>query len=473
MRRIFVISVAAAALLILSCGQKRSVEKDSFFRYEASEGTLASVLDTLTAAVSGWQKEGKMVGAEMLVIRGRDIILHRVFGWADREDSIPMRRNTICRIRSMTKPVVGTAVWILYEQGKLELSDRVAQYLPSFDNPDSDSITVYQLMTHTAGFEQTGFPEGSIYEYPSLEAGVKDLGEKGPQNPPGEQYIYSDGGSSTLARLVAAISGMPCEDFLRENIFEPLNMNDTYCNAPESDSLRRRFSSTYSWQDGQFGKYWDNQQEQELPFFRGSGGIYTTPLDYARFLYAWSNPQDEFLSGKTRERALESTDFNEGYALQWEIYHRNDSLGIAFGHGGSDGTVAISFPDRELLALFFTQTRGTVAVALFEELIFTQLGYQEPPDYREADLTGKQAEKILGVYRMKPWEGRIYRENGKWRIRFNQNQPLDILPLSEEEFVIPDIGVTLKFLYDETGNIYQMNFIRGGNVQEFEKVQQK
>jgi len=473
MRKTFLccLMAAVAVLCITSCGQKESIEGDSFFRYASSEGPAASILDTLAGAVSRWQEEGKMVGAELLVIEGRDIVLHRVFGWADREDSIPMRRNTICRVRSMTKPVVGTAILMLHEQGKLELSDRVAEYIPAFDNPKSDSITIYQLLTHTAGFAQTGFPEGSIYEYPSLQAGVEDLGEKGPRNQPGEKYIYSDGGSSTLAQLVAVISGMPCGDFLRENIFEPLNMNDTYCNAPESDSLRRRFSSTYSWEGEQFGKYWDNQQEQELPFFRGSGGIYTTPLDYARFLYAWSNPQEGFLGEKTKRQALESTDFNEGYALQWEIYHRNDSLGIAFGHGGSDGTVGISFPEQGLLALFFTQTRGTVAVALFEELIFTQLGYQEPPDYREVTLNEEEADRILGVYEMKPWKGRVYRENGKWRIRFNQNQPLDIMPLSAEEFVIPDIGVTLKFLYDEAGSIYQMNFIRGGNVQEFEKVE--
>jgi len=472
MKSLFSCSVIVTLILVsaASCGQ-RSPEEDPFFIYEAAEGSIAPVLDKLTREVSEWQKEGKMVGAEMLVIRGRDIILHEVFGWADREDSLPMARNTISRIRSMTKPFVATAVLLMKQRGELELSDRVAEYIPAFDNPDSDSITIYQLMTHTAGFEQTGFPKGSIYEYPSLEAGVEDLGEKGPQHTPGEQYIYSDGGSSTLAHLVAVVSGMPCDEFLRRNIFEPLELHDTYCNAPDSDSLRRRFSSTYSWDEDSFGKYWDNQQEQELPFFRGSGGIYTTPLDYARFLYAWSNPQDSFLSPEIKKVALESTEFNSDYALQWEIFHRNDSLGVTFGHGGSDGTVGISFPEQGLLALFFTQTRGTVAVSLFEELIFTELGYQEPPDYQEVALTEDQAGKILGVYEMDPWKGRIYREHGKWRVRFNRNQPLDIIPLAADEFVIPDIGVTLQFLCDESGRIYLMKFIRGDNVQEFEKIE--
>lgn len=472
MKKILLYSTITAFVILstVSCLRPPLQDDTLFFAEATPDSTLAPLVDTLIREAEAWQEDGKMVGAEMLIIRGRNIILHKALGWADREDNVPMSRNTICRIRSMTKPFVGTAILLLQQQGKLDLNDRVAVYIPAFDNPNSDAITIYQLMTHTAGFEQTGFPKGSIYEYPSLAAGVNDLGREGPQHPPGAQYVYSDGGSAALAHLVSVVSGMPCETFIRQNIFDPLGLNDTYCNAPDSDNLRRRFSSTYNWQEDQFAKYWDNLDAQEIPFFRGSGGIYSTPLDYARFLYAWSNPRDTLLSPEIRKSALESTDFNNSYALQWEVYHRNDSLGIAFGHGGSDGTIAISLPEQDLLAVFFTQTRGTVAAALFEKLIFTELGYQPPPDYQEITLTGNSAEKIIGIYELDPWKGRIYRENGTWRIRFNQNQPLDIIPLAVDEFVIPDIAVTLKFLYDEYGDIYLMKFIRGEDIQEFKKI---
>lgn len=446
-------------------------ETQPFFTHGEPAESVSPLLDTLTESVSRWREENTMVGAEMLVVKGRDIIRHETFGWADREDSVPMARNTICRIRSMTKPFVGTAVLMLSERGELTLDDRIAAYIPAFDNEHSDSITIYQLLTHTGGFVQTGFPAGSIYEYASLEEGVLDLGEQGPDNSPGGQFIYSDGGSSTLAYLVETISGMPCEDFLEENIFQPLGLHDTYCMAPEIDSLRRRFASTYQWQQDRFGKYWDNEQQQELPFFRGSGGIYTTPVDYARFLYAWSNPQEGFLSEETKEKALISTEFNAQYALHWEVFHRSDSLGTAFGHGGSDGTVGISFPRRDMIVCFFTQTRGTVAVSLFEKLLFTEMGFEEPARYEEIALDEDEARKIMGTYELKPWQGRIYRDGGEWRIRFNENQPLKVLALSRDEFVIPDIDVRLEFLYDESGDVSRMRFIKGDNVQEFEKIE--
>ena len=87
-----------------------------------------------------------------MVVKDDRIVLHEAVGWDDRERRIPLNRNSYYRIRSMTKPVVGTAVLMLVEDGKVGLDDLASQYLPSFDNERSGDITVRQLLRHQAGY---------------------------------------------------------------------------------------------------------------------------------------------------------------------------------------------------------------------------------------------------------------------------------------------------------------------------------
>jgi CubicO group peptidase (beta-lactamase class C family) len=309
--------------------------------------------------IEEWVEGERIVGAEILIIRSREIILHEAFGWRDRERNIPMERNTICRIRSMTKPIVGTAILMLMEQERLSITDKVALYIPSFNNEKSREVTIEQLLTHTGGFEDPGYP-GTAVDYGSLKELVDAVGTSGPTYTPGERFLYSDGGSSTLAYIVTVVSGMPVEDFIQTNILGPLGMVDSFCNLTEDDPRRSRVSCTY-WQNaGEWVKYWDNHDPQVVPFFRGSGGIYSTTTDYARFLTMWV---DEGISGSMRfltpgtvRQALtpspQSIEGNFPYGFQWSIYDEP-----TFGHSGSDGTLAWADPVEDLMIFYFTQSR--------------------------------------------------------------------------------------------------------------------
>lgn len=309
--------------------------------------------------IDRWVKEGRIVGAEILFIRSGEIILHEVAGWRDRERNLPMEENTICRVRSMTKPVVGTSILMLYDQGWLSLEDRVSKYLSAFDNDKCREITVEQLLKHTGGFSQPGYP-GDAGDYNSLKELVEAVAEAGPEHPPGTLFSYSDAGSSTLAAVVAAVSGVPAEDFIQTHIFDPLGMTDSFCVLEEDDVRRSRIACTYSSETGQWSKYWDNDDPPQVPFFRGSGGIYSTVTDYARFLGMWMDNgswnSDRFLDSATVSMALtpsvESIAAEFPYGLQWRLY--DDSV---FLHSGSDGTLALADPENDLLVLYFTQSR--------------------------------------------------------------------------------------------------------------------
>ena len=107
-------------------------------------GMSSERLRHVVNTVQEWVNNDEIVGAVMLVIRHDKVVLHEAVGWSDREKRIPMEVGTIVQTRSMTKPLTGTAVLMLMEEGRLLLNDKVSQYLPSFsaDNPRSQDITI-------------------------------------------------------------------------------------------------------------------------------------------------------------------------------------------------------------------------------------------------------------------------------------------------------------------------------------------
>ena len=328
-------------------------------------GLAAERLEALGDRVAGWVRDSSIVGTEILVVKDRKIVLHEAIGWSDRAAGEPMRRNSIYRIRSMTKPFTGTAALMLVEEGKLALDSPVARWLPSWGNERSGEVTVRQLLTHTAGWVQGGLPD-DVRTYPSLRAAVDAAGETGPQHRPGEAFRYSDVHSYTLGALVAEVTGMPVERFLEERILEPLDLEDTHTRFAPDTSWADRMNPTYRWEDSVWYQYWHPDSDQVHPFFRASGGLYSTVFDYARWMDAWmqwaglvdgpegEEPPPRLLSEATARQALAPSEIGS-YGFHWDI----ESLDpLVFEHGGSDGTLATAIPSRGTMLLFFTQSRG-------------------------------------------------------------------------------------------------------------------
>lgn len=339
-------------LLFGSCSQKRDlipVFSDEDF----------SQIDGL---ILDWVQKEKIVGAEFLVMQSGETLFHEAYGWRDRERELPMVRNTICRIRSMTKPIVGTSVLMLADEEKIKLRDKVSKYIPSFNTEVWQSLTIHHLLHHNGGFGRLGYP-GWATSYNSLEEIVQAAAKAGPASPPGETFSYTDAGSSILAYIVSKVSGMPVETFIDRRILEPLDMNDAFCFLSPDEPRRSRISCTYRKpeDENQWVKYWDNHDPPQVPYFRGSGGIYASAMDYARFLTMWINYGNlgnrKFLNAETVGNALIPSELSiaadSPYGHHWFVYKNS-----AFGHGGSDGTFAMAVPEHELIVCYFTQSRG-------------------------------------------------------------------------------------------------------------------
>src|SRR5256712_3814512 len=267
--------------------------------------------------MAGYVERGEVPGLVTLVSRRGEVHVDAI-GMKAVEDSDPIRRDTIFRISSMTKPITAVETMSLVEDGTLRLDEPVDRWLPELaerkvlkrlDGPLDDTvpanrpITVRDLLTFRMGFGQMMAPPDA---YPILSAASAQQIGMGPPSPstmpapdewmrrlgslplmhqPGEQWMYNTG-SDVLGVLIARASGQPLETFLRERLFEPLEMRDTSFSVPEA-SLDRL--ATSYWTDPTSGKLtvYDEprggQWSRPPAFPSGAGGLVSTIDDYLAF----------------------------------------------------------------------------------------------------------------------------------------------------------------------------------------------
>jgi CubicO group peptidase (beta-lactamase class C family) len=378
-----------------------------------SHGISSAALEALADIVRGYVEQDTIVGAELAVIKDRHLVFHEAFGLRNREQQVPWTKNTICNIRSMSKCLTGAAAEILIDEGRLGIDDPVAKYLPSFENNTDPPMTVRHLLTHRSGLPLT-MMDRMYNEYDSLREIADMAGERGPDFEPGSEFLYSDTGSDVLGAVIEVASGQPLQSFIEQRLLEPLGMTDTFTYSDPLDPRRDRIATLYGGAQGNWMRFWGPEDTPLYPWGAGSQSLYSTPLDYARFLAMWmdggKSNDTRVLAAKAVQRMLTpvselpmTTGFPGTRMLygQMAILYTDEDAGldakpIAFGRNGSDGTWAYAWPDRDLMVLYYTQSRGQATGTRLEEAIDRLLlhpGQQQvkaeiPPRYKP----------YLGVY---------------------------------------------------------------------------
>jgi len=383
-------SVVSLALGLLAPLSAAAQEPAAPFPAAAPEdhGLSWEGLEELAELVERLAFADKVVGAELLVIRNGRSLLHRTAGWADREAERRMAPGTVFNIRSMTKPLVGAAAQILIDEGRLALDDPVAKHLPSFGEGDAAEITVAHLLTHRSGLPD-GNPPGRPEDYGSLRAVADHWAGHGPsEGAPGAAFRYSDPGADVLGAVVAAASGQPLADFVRARLFEPLGMADSFAMTGAARARHSRLATQYRMTAQGWRPYWKPGDPPLAPFVLGSGTTwYSTPQDYARFLSmlaaggVWEG--ERILSKAAVARVLtpvsDMPEYSNGlpgtrvrYGQMMQLYVPLEGPAdqvVAFGHSGSDGTYSWVWPGRELVVLYFTQSRGQATRVVLELML--------------------------------------------------------------------------------------------------------
>ena len=351
--------------MVLSSGTPAGVNMDEF--------ALNAGVDLFREAVDA----DSLRSAVLLVARHGQVILHKALGWKNREEALSIQKNALFRMASNTKPVVATAINLLADDGKLDVQDYVYQHLDSFDNTRSREITIHHLLTHTSGFRIEPIfnqpliqPSPEHPEAPSLQLEVDRFGETGATEQVGTSFSYSNAGYNTLGALIEVITGQPLERFIKDRIYLPLGMVDTYHHEVEDmlDGKLNRMSVVYNYRDGHWTVGWKPGDPPQYPFIRASGGMISTAWDYAIFCQMFLNGGvyngQQILKKETVERMIspqtaslysreEQELQNSFYGYGWSI----DRKGV-FSHSGSDGTAAWIDPAFDLIVLVFTQSPG-------------------------------------------------------------------------------------------------------------------
>ncbi|MDP3849611.1 MAG: serine hydrolase domain-containing protein [Luteolibacter sp.] len=256
-------------------------------------GSAAAALpsiDAVTGRMEAFVKSGEIVGAVTFVGDPENTLHLSSAGMADLETRKPMREDTVFWIASMTKPITGTAVMMMQEEGKLSVDDPVSKYLPEFRNLKDAAgkdinITIQQCLTHSSGLDEVSQEQSETIT--TLAQLMPLIVSKPVKFPPGSKWEYCQTGINTAARIVEVVSGKMFPVFLQERLFEPLGMKDTSF-YPTENMLDRMASSYRRAGDGTWEKVGisflgGKALSDGSRYPRASGGLFSTAPDYARF----------------------------------------------------------------------------------------------------------------------------------------------------------------------------------------------
>ena len=360
---------------------------------------------------------GDFSGAVTLVARNGRIAHLEAQGFMDLETKKAMASDAMFRIMSMTKPVVGLAVLMLVEDGKVKLNDPVSKFIPEFKDlkvgvlqgtqpppapagqrgapprfytvPAEREITIKDLLTHTSGLVS-----GPISNSENAKVALKGkesnadyiprLGQVPLEFQPGTRWAYSaQAGFDTLVLVVERASGMKFDQFAAQRIFGPLGMKDTFFYPP--DSYNSRIATLYSKTANGLVKQ-NNPNFMNGAFFSGGGGLFTTAEDYLQFGQMLLNGGQlngkRLLSPRTVELmrsafipdTLPGRARGESFGLSVRVVTDPIQRGTAlsagsFGWSGAYGTHFWVDPKEKIVAVMMTQTSNNEARADFETAV--------------------------------------------------------------------------------------------------------
>ena len=353
----------------------------------------------------------KIPGAVVLVGNEKGIVYQKAFGVKNPLTNEKYSTDDIFRIASMTKAITSVAVLKLWEDGRINLDDPIEKYIPEFKDteiletfnekdssysskPSTKKITIRQLLTHTSGIgydfidgnpsikaifhkKKQSFMKNGVMcfcdEDVTIGEAIRNLAEVPLHHEPGEKFTYSMG-LDVLGYMIEIVSGKKLDVFYREEIFDPLDMNDTYFYLP--DSKKERLVPVQTKKDDNWVIFEDDRFNENYPvegerkFFAGGCGLSSTVEDYYKFLSIFLNngkyKGKSFIGKQTNDLLFQNQlpdTFGFGIGLALGIVLEKDlknggtgTAGTLLG-GGYWNTSCFTDPNDKVIGIIFKQTQ--------------------------------------------------------------------------------------------------------------------
>ena len=237
-------------------------------------------------------EKGGFNGAWLYAEHG-ETVSKGALGWRDPEDRQPIKEDTIFQLASVTKQFTAAAVMLMLRKGVLRLEDEITKFFPELPYP---GVTIRHLLTHTGGipdyfddadwFVKLWKEENRVPRNSEIVRFLRETKAK-PYGTPGEKIEYSNTGYNLLAEIVERLSGMPFEEFLQKNIFEPAGMSSTRCRHIRRDGVPfENYAQATVCVDGKFLADVDSEEDGDVVAFDGLNGddyVYTNIFDMLKW----------------------------------------------------------------------------------------------------------------------------------------------------------------------------------------------
>lgn len=365
---------------------------------------LSSVrLSKMHDVMQGYIDREELAGTVTLVARHGKVVHFEAQGQRFVEENLPMTPDTLFRIASMTKPIATVALMMLYEDGHFKLTDPISKWMPEYADqvvaipappgervaipykliPANKPISMRHVLTHTAGLANTyrgmtrdlraeaargdGTPAKTVDESLVRTAKV-------PLNfHPGEAWEYG-GATNIVGVLVERMTGVSLDDFLKARIFEPLGMNDTHFNIPES-KIERLTARYAPGEDNKITLAAAPEYREPNTYFSGAGGLTSTITDYYKFCQMLLNGGEykgvRILGRKTIDLMISNHigdhlvwlkgpgyGFGLGFSVLLDSGLAMEPLSPgSFGWGGAFNTYFWIDPVEDMICIFMSQIR--------------------------------------------------------------------------------------------------------------------
>jgi CubicO group peptidase (beta-lactamase class C family) len=377
--------------------------------------TFYRIDSTINAEIA----QHNIAGGVALIAKNGKIVHHQAYGFANLDASVKMQENAIFRIASQTKAIISVAVLQLVEQGRVRLEDPIEKYFPAFSGQKvylkqadslvlvdrNRSITVRDLLTHQSGissadeypylqkeFVKFGLSNNGFNQYPSLSAEIAQIAKMPLAHQPGARFSY---GLSTnvLGGLIEFITKQSLSNYLTNNIFKPLGMEDTYFYLPKSK--QNRLVEIYIKQDNRLVAADRTKMPVDYPllnnttYFSAIGGLVSTTKDYFLFLNHLLNPTmskntfrvlqpatlEQLLTNQLGEKTFifggfpSLNQFGLGVGLTSVKGQSINKASVgSYFWGGAFNTAYMVDPKRNVITLFYFQRTPFVLPPLLSKL---------------------------------------------------------------------------------------------------------